>query len=79
MREFVGFDRALYVAIRLVGDSRIARHQYQRSLVRIWTPNALAMRRDEHDRHTKKVARIQCPSDRLLWASNVLVRSLQVR
>src|SRR5712691_1220186 len=38
--------------------------------------NSLAMRRDEHDRHNRKVARIQYGSDRLLWASNVLVRSL---
>jgi hypothetical protein len=37
------------------------------------------MRRDEHDRHNKKVARIQYASDRLLWWKRMWVRSLKVR
>jgi len=37
------------------------------------------MRRDEHDKHNRKVARIQYGSDCLLWCSRVLVRSLKVR
>jgi hypothetical protein len=37
------------------------------------------MRRDEHDRHNRKVARIQYATDRLLWWSRVWVRSLKVR
>ena len=37
------------------------------------------MRRDEHERHKRKVARIQCLSERLLPSNNVPVRSLKVR
>jgi hypothetical protein len=37
------------------------------------------MRRDEHDKHNRKVARIQYASDCLLWWSRVLVRPLKVR
>jgi hypothetical protein len=37
------------------------------------------MRRDEHDRHSRKVARIQCVRERLLPSKSVPVRSLKVR
>src|SRR5215475_4937999 len=37
------------------------------------------MRRDEHERHKRKVARIQCLSERLLPSNSVPVRSLKVR
>jgi hypothetical protein len=37
------------------------------------------MRRDEQERHNRKVARIQYESARLLWANSVWVRSLKVR
>ena len=42
-------------------------------------PNSRAIRRDEYDRHNRKVARIQYAHDRLLWWSRVSVRSLKVR
>src|SRR5262249_55383937 len=37
------------------------------------------MRRDEHDRHNRNVARIQCMTERLLPCKSVPVRSLKVR
>src|SRR5215831_5841135 len=37
------------------------------------------MRRDEHERHKRKVARIQCMRERLLPSNSVPVRSLKVR
>ena len=38
-----------------------------------------SLRREEHDRHNKKVARIQCAGERLLPSKSVPVRSLKVR
>src|SRR5262247_3996794 len=37
------------------------------------------MRREEHDRHKRNVARIQCMTERLLPSKSVPVRSLKVR
>src|SRR4029450_8049793 len=43
--------------------------------VRLCTPNSRAMRREEHDRHKRKVASIQCMTERLLPSKSVPVRS----
>ncbi len=48
-------------------------------LCQVWTPNSRAIRRDEHERYNRKLARIQYGSDRLLWCKRVSVRSLKVR
>src|SRR5215510_13483947 len=59
--------------------SRLRGTAPQRYPVRIWTPNSLAMRREEHEWHRRKVARIQCVRERLLRSNKVPVRSLKVR
>jgi hypothetical protein len=43
----------------------------------IGIPHARAIRRDEHDRHNRKVVRIQDASDRLLGWSTVFVRAIE--
>jgi hypothetical protein len=42
-------------------------------------PNSLAMRRNEHDRHKRKVAKIRYANERLVWANTVWVNSLKGR
>jgi len=79
MIEVIRFHCALSLAVGFVGKSRIAQPPAPAIAGGDMEPHSRAMRRDEHDRHNRKVARIQDASDRLLWWRRVLVRSLTVR
>jgi hypothetical protein len=66
--EFIRFNRALQLAIGLVGYGSIAQ-----------PPTPVIARADMDTDLPGKVARSQWARDRLLWANNVCVRSLNVR
>jgi hypothetical protein len=78
MVEVIGFNGSLELAMHLIGQGHIAQPPTPTITGADMHPTSRAMRRDEHARHNRKVARIQCGSDRLLWCSSVLVRSLKV-
>jgi hypothetical protein len=79
MVEVIRFDGPVPLACHLIRQGGMRSHQPQRSLIQMWPPNSLAMRREEHARHNRKMANIQWARERVLRSSRGWVRSWKVR
>jgi len=77
--EFIRVNGSLDLALHLIGQGGMAQPPTRAIAGPDMETHLLEMRRDEGAKRNRKVASIQCASDRLPWAKSVCVRSLKGR